>query len=83
MTPDPWINLALRAPTACSGWPAEHIILRPRRERLVPDQRLNEMAIRALRPISLALELGQKAAIVETESPWSAQFAEAAMGRRG
>ncbi len=29
------------------------------------------------------LELGQKAAIVETESPWSAQLAEAVMGRRG
>ena len=29
------------------------------------------------------LELGQKAAIVETESPWSAQLAEAVMGCRG
>ena len=29
------------------------------------------------------LELGQKAAIVETESPWSAELAEAVMGRRG
>jgi hypothetical protein len=28
------------------------------------------------------LTLGQKAAIVETESPWSAQLAEAVMGRR-
>jgi hypothetical protein len=29
------------------------------------------------------LELGQKAAIVETESPWSDQLAEAVVGRRG
>jgi hypothetical protein len=29
------------------------------------------------------LELGQKAAIVEIESPWSAQLAETVMDRRG
>ena len=29
------------------------------------------------------LELGQKAAIVETESAWSTELAEAVMGRRG
>ena len=32
--------------------------------------------------VAQVLELGQKAAIVETDSAWSAELAEAVMGRR-